>query len=236
MRHFRSRFRFHRRAAVFWPGALALSLLTGLLVAGLVGRAEAAAARYGGLQEVAVAAHPVPAGAVLRAADVHWERRPRSFLPASPPARSPVGHAVLSALVAGEVVIDARLAPQGLKGPAALVPQGSRALTMPPGPAAAPVQPGDHVDVLVTVEGSDPPTSVVATDALVVASGDAGVTVAVDAADAPAVAYALTHGAVTLALSGDVSAQAGGGNQDDPGAGDDAVHDEGGEAACPDQP
>ena len=59
---------------------------------------------------------------------------------------------------------------------------------------------GDRVDVLATTDAAT--AAVVARTAVVVEVDHDRVTVAVPAADAPTVAYALTRGAVTLALVG----------------------------------
>jgi len=187
---------------LFWVWAVSLSALTGLVVLHLLGRAEAGAARYGSLRLVAVATRPVAAGQVVQAPDVAWRRVPRAFLPASPVARAPVGHSAVVALVAGEVVLEARLAPWGVRGPAALMPPGARALAVPVGPSSPPVASGDRVDVLATVDGSTPPTFAVAGRAIVVEVAPSRVTVAVSAEEAPRVAFAITRGAVTLALDG----------------------------------
>lgn len=194
--------RLRRRPALFWMVAAALSLGTGLMVLRLLDNAAAAAARYGSLTSVPVVVRPVPAGDVLRPGDIAWRQVPRAFLPASAPAKAPIGHAALVPLLVGEVIVDQRLAPTGLRGGAALIPAGDRALAVPLAAGAPTVAPGDHVDVLATIEGSDPPTSVAARSALVVEVREQSATVAVTADEAPAVAFALARGAVTLALVG----------------------------------
>ncbi len=122
--------------------------------------------------------------------------------------RPPLGSVALSDIAAGEVILTRRLAPDGLSGPGALIPEGYRGVAVPTGPGTLPLAVGDIVDVLATVdpllaEGEDP-TSVVATDALVVDVGDESATIAVSARDAPALASALATGTVTLTLAGGV--------------------------------
>jgi hypothetical protein len=63
-----------------------------------------------------------------------------------------------------------------------------------------PVEPGDRVDVLVTV--GDAPTVTVASRAVVVDVTEDAVTVAVPTDRAPRVAFGAVAGAVTLALRG----------------------------------
>jgi Flp pilus assembly protein CpaB len=106
-------------------------------------------------------------------------------------------------LVPGEVVLASKLAPDGLRGAAALLPAGWRALAVPAGPGGRPpVAVGDHVDVHATQ--ADGTSVVVAASAVVLAHDHAAdaLTVAVPADDAPALASAIATGSVTLALTG----------------------------------
>lgn len=202
--------RLRRSAVRFWALAVALSLLTGLVVARLVGEASARAARLGGLVDVPVAARRIDAGTSLRPADVVVRRLPAAAVPDGRLARSPAGKVALVALAAGEVLLAAKLAPEGLEGVAALVPPGRRALAVPVDPGGLSLRPGHRVDVLATfevvagAEGTNDaaPTFPVATDALVVDAGDEAVTIAVTAQEATRVAFALARGSVTLALTG----------------------------------
>ena len=202
---------FLRRFPVgYWACALALTVVTGLVVARAVGAASEAASQYGALVRVPVVARPVDAGAVIGAGDVSVRLVPRSLVPAGVVSgvNDAVGRAALVPLVPGEAVQAGRLAPTGLRGVAALLPAGARALAIPVGPGTPPLERGDHVDVLASFEPSDapdagPPTFAVAVGAPVLAvasDGEKAVTVAVSADEAPRVAFAITHGAVTLAL------------------------------------
>jgi hypothetical protein len=100
---------------------------------------------------------------------------------------------------AGEPLLDGRLAPGGLSATAARLPEGTRGVAVPIGVAPLPVEAGDHVDVLETLDAS---TIVVARRALVVDVGGDGITVAVDESAASDVASAVVLGSVTLVLSG----------------------------------
>ena len=202
--------RLRRSPLPFWALAVALSLLTGLAVARLVGQASARAAALGGLVAVPVAARPVDAGTVLRPADVTMRRLPAAAVPRGRPARSPAGRVVLVPLATGEVVLAAKVAPDGVRGVAALLPPGRRALAVPVEPGGLALRPGHHVDVLATFDvvdgpaGDDvaaAPTFPVATAAVVLDVADEAVTVAVSADEAPRVAFALARATVTLALT-----------------------------------
>lgn len=198
--------RLRRSPLPFWALAVALALATGLTVARLAGEAADRAERLGGLVEVPVASRAVDAGSVVRAADVEVRSLPRALVPSGPVARSAAGRVAVVPLVPGEVVLASKLAPDGLTGVAALVPPGLRALAVDVGEGGLPLRRGNRVDVLATfdVAGADegPPTFAVATAALVVDARDGAVTVAVGADEAPRVAFALTSGSVTLALTG----------------------------------
>jgi hypothetical protein len=144
----------------------------------------------------------------------------------------PVGSVVRYPIAAGEPVIPDRLAPDGLSGAAALVPQGQRAVAVPLGPGGTPpVHPGDRVDVVTfgydvspishlphdTSDGTDdgePPSEAseaapaaglagpLVEQALVVDTTDAAVTVAVPTPLAATVAWAAAQGLVALTLVG----------------------------------
>ena len=203
--------RLRRSPLGFWALALALSLASGLTVSRLVGEAARRAQRLGGLVDVPVTTRSVGAGRPLGPGDVAVRRLPAAVLPAGRPAHRPEGRVTLVPLVRGEVVLATRLAPDGLRGVAALVPPGHRALAVPAEPGGLSLRPGDRVDVLATFdlaagvtrggEGEGAPTFPVATAALVVDVTGEAVTVAVPPAQAPRVAFALARGTVTLALT-----------------------------------
>ena len=216
--------RLRRSPLPFWALAVALALFTGTTVTRLVGEASARAARLGGLVDVVVAARPVEAGKPLRPADLTVRRLPADALaegPVKASDASAAGKVVLVPLVRGEVLLTSKLAPDGLRGVAALVPPGHRALAVPVDPGGLSFRLGNRVDVLATFDvAGDPaavdgdgategvpaaspaPTFPVAASALVVDVGDEAVTVAVTDDEAPRVAFALARGTVTLALTG----------------------------------
>jgi Flp pilus assembly protein CpaB len=110
----------------------------------------------------------------------------------------------LADLVPGEVVVRSRLAPDGRRGAAALLPEGQRAIAVPGGAGRPPLRLGDRVDVLATLGDDSGRTVVVVTGATVLDVDDQRdlVTIAVPPDDAPSVASAVATATVTLALSG----------------------------------
>lgn len=194
-----SRLALRRRPLVYWCTTVLAAAAAALLVGGLTARAEAAAARYGGLRPVVVVDSPVDTGESVDTGDVRVEQVPRAFVPEGALSSVPDGRTALGPLYPGEVLLAERLAPDGVHGVAALLPDGTRAMAVPAGPAALRIRTGDVVDVLATAP--DGTSEVVADAATVVDAGDATTTVAVRVSDAPAVATALTQATVTLALA-----------------------------------
>lgn len=201
--------RVWRRAPIgYWLGVIAAAALAAAIVASSVRTSSRVTAALGPLVRVPVAAIALAPGDAVGDGDVRWARLPRRTLPKGAIADEPVGHTALVAVLEGEVLMQAKLAPWGVRGPAALMPPGTRAVAVPHGPAVPPVAPGDVVDLLATIvteaEAGAPsePTFVVAEAALVVEVGDDAVTVAVAAADASRVAFAITAGTITIALTG----------------------------------
>ncbi|MBW3555869.1 MAG: hypothetical protein KY454_02915 [Actinobacteria bacterium] len=202
-RPLRSRLR-RRSPVVWWAVAAALAGTTGLTVDSALARADAQASRFGRLRTVPVATRAVAAGQVVGDDAVRLERRPASLLPAAAPASDPAKRVAVVALLAGEVIVEPKLAPAGRRGAVALLPPGARALAIPGGVGGRPpAGVGDRVDVLATFPEAEEPTVVVAERALVVAVDPEAdtVTVAVRRQDAPRVAFALVAGTVTLALA-----------------------------------
>lgn len=197
----------------------ALALATGLTVVSLVSSAEEARRRWGETRPVAVATRDLAAGDPLDAGAAEVRRLPAGLVPAGALAEPPTGALVRQPVVAGEALVEARLAPHGLAGAAALVPPGSRAVAVPLAPVAAPpLAVGDLVDLLAVLppagpyrgDGNDGAGARAAGDpafplveaAPVIDVGDDTVSVAVPAGDAPPVAYALSQGAVVVTLAG----------------------------------
>lgn len=207
--------RARRSPALWWATAAVLALGAAARVGSLDDQAEAARAAWGESVPVVVAAHDLAAGDVIGPLDVVVESWPRAVVPPGALAEVPEGRTVTAPIVAGEAVVPARVAPDGLSDVAALLPPGWRAVAIPAagggfGGDLPPLAAGDRVDVLASFDtfdlddgSTDPePAGVVAEGALVVDVADGAVTVGVPAAVAPDVAFATTRGTVTLALVG----------------------------------
>jgi hypothetical protein len=201
---------------------------TALTVASLLSAAGAARDRWGQTRPVAVATRDLAPGEVVDAGAVEVRDLPVGVLGDAPVAGAPEGAVVRQPILAGEPVVAARLAPDGLTGAAALVPPGHRAVAVPVGPGGAPpVMQGDLVDVLAVLppgvgaaasgdgggagdgaggggagDGGGEPALRLVDGATVVDVTDQAVAVAVPEPDAPRVAWALSNGAVVLALAG----------------------------------
>jgi Flp pilus assembly protein CpaB len=196
--------RLRRRPSAYWLVAGALAVLTALVVLRAVGRAEAGAARLGGLRPVAVARVTLPAGATVGSGDTEVRRLPAAMIPPGAVEAPPEGSLVGATVHGGEVVLEARLAPAGTSALAAALPPGTRGVAVPVDAAALPVEPGDVVDVLATFDpdlaaGADP-TVAVAREAVVVDVTDEAVVVAVTPGQTARVAFAVAAGAVALAV------------------------------------
>jgi Flp pilus assembly protein CpaB len=184
-------------------------ILIALIAVSIFQRAAATAMdarrQWGHERTVFVARHRIAIGEVVDAAAVETVSWPAGVVPDGAVDAAPLGRTVVAAIEPGEAVLDARLAPRGLRGVAALVPPGSRALAIPVGPAVVALSVGDHVDLIagfdVSAASADQaPAFTVAHDAVVVAVDEQRVTVAVRTADAEAVAFAIVAGTVVPAL------------------------------------
>lgn len=204
-RHLPSLRRVRRRLGSrrWWVLAALAALLAGATVARLTNEAAAQAARWGAGRQVMVATRSLDAGAEIGPGDVELVERPTAMVPATP-AEDPLGRRLSHPVLAGEVVVEERLAPAGSGAVAARLPAATVGLAVPHDGRGLRLAVGDHVDVLATFEpeaaGSADPTFPVARAAQVVDVTDEGVTVAVQEEDAPRVAYALAVAIVTLAL------------------------------------
>lgn len=183
------------------------SVAAGLLAAGLVHTTLSGAAAERDRWEragVVVSAADLPAGHRLGPDDVEERSLPLVAVPDGAVDAAPVGQVLRHPVRRGEVLVQDRLAPAGLRGVAARLPDGHRAVALPADPSVTPpLEPGDRVDVLVSVDPtavSGAPTFVLAPGALVLDVGELAVTVAVPATDAPRVAFAAATGSVALAL------------------------------------
>ena len=180
----------------YWLAAIALLAATVSTVANLTDAAAAERARWGALRPVLVAGRDLRPGDRVRGA--HVRMVPAALVPRGALTHE-TGGTVVSWIGAGEVVLARRVTPAGLSATASRLPPGTRGVAVPVGQAPLPVEVGDLVDVVATLDTS---AVTIATGAVVVAENDAAVTVAVDRDDAADVAFAVTSAEVTLVLSG----------------------------------
>jgi len=201
-----------RSPLTYWFAVGALALITTLAVPGLLGRAQTVAARYGSARSVVVATHDIAVGGEVKEGDIEVRSLPSGLVPAEVVGdiAQVRGRVAVVPVFEGEAIVRRQLAPWGLSGAAALLPPGKRGISVAAGPAAAKLTKGDVVDVLATFDPSSPaaagkePTFPVATGASVIDVGGEAVTIAVDPEEAKRVAFASTHGAVTVVLSSPV--------------------------------
>lgn len=202
-----------RSALAWWIVTLLVGGLTASVVSSSVSRATEGAEAWGSTRAVWVVTRALDAGEVIDPNAVRRARRPRGVVPegALDGVSSPVGEATRVALAPGEVVLVARLAGRGAHGIAAMVRPGYRAVAVPNDDRMPAVRVGDRVDVLATFDvgddlggaaGTAAPSFPVARNAEVLAVTARALTLAVDADDAPRIAFALAKGAVAISLRG----------------------------------
>ena len=236
--------RLRRVPALYWVLAVGLAACTSLTVFRLAAAADARARHWGTLAEVPVVERPVEAGRALEEADFRMQAVPEALLPESEVVFEPTGLTAVVPLVPGEVIVAAKVAPAGLRGPVAMLASGERAVAVPRTDTTPPVEVGDRVDVILTADGSadgmgaGPPAFPIARAARVLEVTDVAIAIAVIADDAPSVVFGAAQGAVSLVLAPPEDwpgsgPSAGDGEHDR--AGQDPVHHEGGEAAVADE-
>jgi len=181
--------------------AVALAVAAGAVAWALQTNNRAVAIRgaYGTLRRVAVARHPLAAGALLGAADVSWRDLPALALPADP-APNPVGRTTLAPIAAGQVLTSAQLSDGRARGLAALVPPGEQAVAVPLADHALGLAPGDRVEVVAPARDGNGTGHVVVRDAPVLQVGSGRVVLAVGDDEIDALADALAAGQPVIAL------------------------------------
>jgi Flp pilus assembly protein CpaB len=192
------------RRAPWIRQVLALALAAGSVAWALHATDHAAAVRaaYGTLQRVAVARHPLAAGATVTAADVSWRDLPRIALPAGP-ATAPLGATALEPIGAGQILTTDELSGAHSRGGlSALVPPGEQAVAVPLADGALALAPGDHVDVVAPSRDSSGTGRVVVRDAPVLRAGSGRVVLGVDEDELGGLAAALAAGQPLVTLVG----------------------------------
>lgn len=148
----------------------------------IVNRATQAAATQVATHPILVAGADLSAGQRLEAQHLVISRWPAGTLPAAHLSRpeQALGRVLKGAVVKGEVILAAKLLPEGLSGGlSAVVPEGYRAMTVHVDEVIGVggfLQPGDRVDVLVTFAkgpfSNDPATRVLLQDVPVLTVGE----------------------------------------------------------------
>jgi Flp pilus assembly protein CpaB len=204
-----SRWRRSPRRVLQWLVACGLSALALVLVSARLDQAATTIADRS-TRTVVVARHDLDVGHVMTAGDTEHRRVPIGAVPDRAVDGDPEGRTVTAAIGSGEVVSSQRLAPEGLHGLAALVPDGRRAVAVPTDGTGLTLEIGDLVDVFdatgpdAAIGSGDPEDGPRATavGAIVIGVDDSAVTVAVDREEVRAVAAALARGTPVLALVG----------------------------------
>jgi Flp pilus assembly protein CpaB len=193
-----------------WAVAVVLAVCAGALTAATVSRAEAARSAYGATTLVPVASVDLVVGDTVTPGDVTERALPAALVPAGA-ATDPVGRVVAEPVVAGEVLLERRLAGGG-DGMSALLGPGRRAVAVPLDAAPGGVTVGDRVDLYAPTTASSASELAalargaaggarrVASGALVVGVDERSATVSVTSAEAAATAQAVLDGAVAVAL------------------------------------
>lgn len=228
--------RLRRVPALYWILSLGLAACTSVTIFRLAAAADARARYWGTMAEVPVVTTPVAAGAAIESSDFEMRRVPESLLPHSRVVFEPVGLTALMPLWPGEVIIEAKLAPAGIDGPAAMLEPGERAVAVPRIETTPPVAVGDRVDVILNLDPSTvagPPAVPIARAARVLHVTEVAVTLAVSVDQATKVAFGAAQSALSLAITSPADWASGASNRDryDDAAGDDPVDGEGSEAA-----
>jgi Flp pilus assembly protein CpaB len=205
------------RALALWGAALAVAVVTAVVVGGDLAALHRRAAGLGPRVHAVVAARDLPLGRHVTPGDLDARTVYRSQVPATVATERSalVGRVVAVPVVEGAYVVTGNLAPRRRTGLDGVVPRGMRAMRIVVTDALRP-RPGAAVDVLASFDPGgagerDDGTVVVAAGVTVVGSdrrsgsgagrsGAAGVTLLVDPHQAQALADAQANGVVTLAL------------------------------------
>jgi Flp pilus assembly protein CpaB len=177
------------------------SLLAGGVTATVVGRANEVVAEYGERRTVPVATRTLNPGTEIDAGDIEWRTLPTRLV-AGAAVTDPQGRTVVATILEGEAIVAERVSPEGLRGPMALAPEGTRAIAIATDQHRPPVTIGDAVDVLSVSLDRPDRAQRVAASARVVAVEDEAVTVAVRRDELGETARAALDGTALIALAG----------------------------------
>jgi len=156
---------------VLFAGAAVLALASFLAVRGEVARAQQAQGAVGPAVDAVVAAHDLAAGTVIGPVDVRIVQLPAVYLPpeAITSTVAVVGKVTADIVLAGEVLVDARL---GASHFAVAVEPGNVAVTVRFASVPEGVTPADRVDAYATFAGARPYTTLVGEDLRILTIGE----------------------------------------------------------------
>jgi Flp pilus assembly protein CpaB len=208
------------RVLGLWAGAIALAVATGAIVAGDLATLHRRAHQFGVERPVVVARRDLTLGATITPGDLATRRVYSSQVPndvLDDPSLA-LGRTVRVPVVREAYVADANLAPRRRAGLDGVLPEGTRAMRVvvenglePPRGSAVDVYASFATDELGTGATTRDPATLIASGVPVLgtdgggtatpdASRTVGVTLLVDEDDAAAIAFAVTHGRIVLAL------------------------------------
>ncbi|MEL7207869.1 MAG: SAF domain-containing protein, partial [Actinomycetota bacterium] len=147
-----ARMRARRRDLLWWSAATVLAVISVAVVGGALGRADAAAARWGSTHTAWVTTRTVETGERLASADVRPVEWPEQLVPTEAVATDPTGRTVTEPMGPGDPLTERRLAPDGIDGATALLAPGTRAVAIPTPAGGLSLGPGDLVDVVATID------------------------------------------------------------------------------------
>ena len=208
---------FRRRVLPILVIAAAMGLITSVMVYRTV---KAKGMQGGATEEIAVAAANVDLGEALTSKHIKMVAWPKVALPADAirSAKDAEGRIARSSIVAGEPILESRLAASGQGGlMPVLVPKGKRAVTVKVDEAVQRsgfILPNSHVDILVTLadKAGEKKTRIVLQNVTVLASDQTvemkdnkpvrmtTVTMAITPEESERLALAQNEGKVTMAL------------------------------------
>lgn len=198
-----ARSRIARRAALRRLLAVGLALVVGWTVTGALEGAATVRDRWGATRPVVVTTADIDAGQELDADNTVVVERPVAMLPDGTLDRLPGDRRTAVDLLAGESVLEARLAHRSLGEVAARLPEGTAAVTFPRTEFQPTLEVGDRVDVYAAVgDATGTASTRVAASASVVQVAAQAVTIAVDGEDVRAAAGASLAQGVAIVVLG----------------------------------
>lgn len=192
--------RWRQSARVYWVILAVLTMITYRVANDELTQIAESKRRFGTTAQVLVARSAFPAGSVLTINDVRRVEVPDSVAPAGSMTDLDQVGRLRFEIGAGEILVDSRFTHAASSPTAAAIPSGSVGVALPLATAHLPLRPGDEVDLLaITSRGV---SDTIVEGALVIATEELVVTVAVPERLAGVVSDATLAGTITLTLRG----------------------------------